>query len=302
MRVGLTGSSGFIASALVTTLSARGDEVVAFRRPDSARADTPAIRWDPARELIDEADIKRVGSLDAIVNLAGAGIGDRRWTSERRALLRSSRLASTSLIVDSLEALGATTLISGSAIGYYGSRGDESLDETSSHGEDFLATLCVDWEEAASRAPSGVRVCQARTGIVLDATGGALKRQLPLFRLGLGGRLGHGDQWMSPISLVDEVRAILWLLDSTLEGPVNLVAPSPLSNAQFTRVLAQSLRRPAAFAVPSAALALALGRGLAEGAILASQRVLPRRLLESGFSFHDSDASAIVATALAPVN
>ena len=302
MRIALAGASGFIGTALTAALIARGDDVTVFVRPDSTRAPADAIRWDPARGLLDDADVRRVGPLDAIVNLAGAGIGDRRWSDVRKALLRSSRLASTTLIVDSLQALGASTLINGSAIGYYGSRGDETLDESSSPGEDFLAQLCRDWEAAASRAPRDVRVCHLRSGIVLDAAGGALRRQLPLFRLGLGGRLGSGAQWLSPISLVDEVRAILWILDARLEGPVNLVAPQPLTNAQFTRVLARALGRPAALAVPRAALTLALGRGLAEGAILASQRVLPRRLLESGFTFGQSDATAIVATALARTN
>ena len=302
MRVGVTGSSGFIASALREALVARGDEVVPFVRPDSAHVAGPTIRWDPSRGLLDETDATSVGPLDAVVNLAGAGIGDHRWSEARRELLRTSRLASTSLIVDSLGLLEATTLVSGSAIGYYGSRAEETLDESSSPGDDFLARLCRDWEGKASSAPGHVRVCHLRTGIVLGAAGGALKRQLPLFRLGLGGRLGRGDQWMSPISLVDTVRAILFAIDSNLRGPLNLTAPAPLTNAEFTRVLGRALHRPTALAVPKAALALVLGRGLSEGAILASQRVLPPRLLESGFTFHHPDANAIVAAALSTSN
>jgi uncharacterized protein len=302
VRVGVTGSSGFIASALREALVARGDEVVRFVRPDSTHVAGPTIRWDPSRGLLDESDVTSVGPLDAVVNLAGAGIGDHRWSDARRTLLRTSRLESTSLIVDSLGSLKATILVSGSAIGYYGSRVDETLDESSSPGDDFLARLCRDWEDRASSAPSHVRVCHLRTGIVLGAAGGALKRQLPLFRLGLGGRLGRGDQWMSPISLVDTVRAILFAIDSPLRGPLNLTSPTPLTNTDFTRVLSRALHRPAALAVPKAALALVLGRGLSEGAVLASQRVLPRRLLENGFTFLQPDASAIVAAALVASN
>ena len=302
MRVGLTGASGFIASALARELEARGDKVVRFVRPESPAADGPSIRWDPSRGVLDGADVRRVGGLDAVVNLAGAGIGERRWSEARRALLRSSRLNATDAIVQSLETLGASTLINGSAVGYYGSRGDEVLSETSSAGEDFLARLCADWESAASRAPAGVRVAHVRTGIVLDVHGGALARQLPLFRLGLGGRLGRGRQWISPISLADEVRAIIWILDCELHGPINLAAPTPLTNADFTRVLGETLKRPTPLAVPRAALALALGRGLTDGALLASQRVVPTRLIESGFTFQSTDARAIVANVLARGN
>ncbi len=302
MRVGLGGASGFIATALARELSARGDEIVRFVRPESPATSAPSIRWDPARGVLDLDDARRVGPLDAVVNLAGAGIGDRRWSEARKELLRSSRLDATDLIVGSLEDLGATTLINGAAIGYYGSRGDEILDETSSAGNDFLARLCVDWEAAAERSPSGVRVAHVRTGIVLDVHGGALSRQLPLFRLGLGGRLGRGRQWLSPISLADEVRAIVWLLDHEVRGPFNLTAPTPLTNAAFTRVLGTALRRPAVLAVPRAALALALGEGLVDGALLASQRVVPTRLLESGFTFDSVDARSIVTSVLTSGN
>ena len=302
MRVGLTGASGFIASALASALAARGDEVVRFVRPESAPTHGPSIRWDPARGVLDDDDARRVGGLDAVVNLAGAGIGDRRWSEARRALLRSSRLLATELIVQTLSTLGASTLVNGSAVGYYGSRGDEILDESSSAGDDFLARLCVDWEATAERAPSGVRVAHLRTGIVLDVHGGALARQLPLFRLGLGGRLGHGRQWLSPISLADEVRAILWILEHDLRGPVNLTAPSPLTNADFTRTLGAALGRPTLLAVPRPALALALGSGLTDGALLASQRVVPTRLLKSGFAFESADVTAILEAVLARSN
>ena len=184
---------------------------------------------------------------------------------------------------------------SGSAIGYYGSRGDEILTETSSSGDDFLAKVCLDWEHAAQPiAELGTAVSHLRTGIVMSSKGGALKRQLPLFRWGLGGRLGSGRQWLSPISLDDEVRAIMFLVDRGLPGAFNLTAPTPLTNKDFTAQLATALRRPAVAAVPSFALELALGRSLADEAVLASQRVLPERLLGEGFAFQHSDNTAIV--------
>jgi uncharacterized protein (TIGR01777 family) len=195
--------------------------------------------------------------------------------------------------------LACSHLVSGSAIGYYGSRGDDILDEASLAGTDFLATLCVEWEEAAnSLVATGATVSFLRTGIVLTQKGGALKKQLPLFRWGVGGALGTGHQWMSPISLDDEVRAILYSLDHKLTGPLNLVCPTPLTNAQFTRALASQLRRPAFFRVPPIALNLVLGSELVNEAILASQRIVPTRLLESGFVFHARDVPSALQSAL----
>ena len=299
MRVGVTGSSGFIGSALVAALAARGDVVVRFVRPDSPRAGDESIRWDPSRGLVDETDVQRVGAFDAVVNLAGAGIADRRWTEVRKEEIRRSRVDATSLLVQLLRGPSGTSyLASGSAIGIYGSCGDALLDESSPVGDDFLAHVCSEWERAtAPLEHSGTTVAHLRTGIVMSTKGGALKRQLPLFRLGLGGVIGSGRQWISPISLRDEVRAILWLIDTRPRGPFNLVAPEALTNRAFTDALARHLHRPARITVPTWALRVALGSDLVEGAILASQRVAPTALSERGFEFENPNIGSIVSSA-----
>lgn len=301
MHVGVTGAGGLIGGALTAALVERGDHVVAFTRPRGSAPAGPNVRWDPASGLFDDADLRRVGHLDAVVHLAGAGIGDQRWTEARKREILSSRTASTRLLVGALRNApdGAPFLASGSAIGYYGSRGDEILDERSVPGEDFLADVCRQWErEAAELRTSGTGVAMLRTGIVLSATGGALARQLGLFRLGLGGRLGSGTQWLSPIALDDTVRAILFVIDQRIDGPVNLVAPCALTNQDFTIALARALHRPAPFAVPGFVLRLALGAAVTDGAVLASQRVTPRVLLDAGFNFHHPDVDALLRSAL----
>ncbi len=301
MHVGVTGASGLIGSALVEALLERGDDVVRFVRPTSDTVRDGAIRWDPSRGDVDDGDLRRVGGLDAVVHLAGAGVGDRRWTSARKLEVLSSRVQSTTLLVRTLAGLpgGVGVLASGSAIGYYGSRGAETLDESTSSGHDFLADVCVRWEQAASvLACSGAAVSLLRTGIVMSASGGALARQLPLFRLGLGGRLSSGQQWFSPISLRDQIRAILWVVDHRIVGPVNLASPRPLTNLEFTRELARQLHRPAVATVPLFALRAALGRELADVAVLASQRVRPGVLLDGGFAFDHPDTAAILEWAL----
>lgn len=305
MRVGVTGSSGFIGTALVAALRERGDDVVRFVRPDSATINESVIRWDPSKDIVDGDDLRRVGHFDAVVNLAGAGIADKRWSPRRKAEITNSRLFATKLLVHAMGVPGSGSdyLASGSAIGIYGSRGDERLDETSPVGHDFLANICVQWEDAAQPlVSSGTTVSYLRTGIVMSATGGALKKQLPLFRYGIGGKLSRGAQWLSPISLVDEVRAILWALDHRLAGPLNLVAPESLTNADFTKVLATQLRRPALLSVPRFALELVLGRELARAAVLASQRVAPAALLASGFAFTHPDVEAILKSSLSVRN
>lgn len=301
MRVGVTGSSGFIGSALVDALTARGDEVVPFVRPASTTINANSIRWDPARHLVEESDLRRVGGFDAVVHLAGAGIADRRWSADRKRQILESRTTSTALLVEALGAMtsGTPILASGSAIGVYGSRDDEQLDETSSCGADFLANVCQQWENAASPlSRQGAAVSALRTGIVMSRHGGALKKQLPLFRAGLGGQLGSGRQWLSPIALVDHIRAVLWIIDRGLAGPVNLVAPNPLTNRDFTTALGRALHRPTMARVPAIALKVVLGAELATDALLASQRVVPKVLTEDGFSFSDPDIATILTSSL----
>ena len=303
MRVGVTGASGFLGTALVRGLRARGDDVLRFVRPDTAPGDEPVIRWDPTKEIVDAVDVRRAGGLDAVVHLAGAGVADHRWSDSRKLEILSSRTRSTRLLVEALGDLadGSPFLASASAIGYYGTRGDEALTESSTPGDDFLARVCVEWEASAGLARDvGTKVALMRTGIVMSSQGGALARQLPLFRVGLGGVLASGRQWLSPIALVDEVRAMLWIVDRQLEGPVNLVSPAPLTNRDFTRALSVALHRPARFRVPTPLLKAALGAELVEGALLASQRVYPKTLSDSGFIFEHPTAASIVEVAIRP--
>jgi uncharacterized protein (TIGR01777 family) len=285
----------------VAALLERGDDVVPFVRPDTPVSTGARIRLDPPRGDVDDGDLRQVGGLDAVLNLAGAGIADRRWSPARRTAILASRLDTTRTLALAVSGLGGVaTVASGSAVGYYGSRGDEVLDETSSAGTDFLADVCRQWEEAASAMRrDGTPVALLRTGIVMSRTGGALKRQLPLFRAGVGGRIARGDHWLTPISLRDETRAILWTLDHRHDGPVNLVAPAAATNAQFTKALGRAVHRPARVPVPSAALKLVLGSALVEEAVLASQRVTPRVLVEEGFVFEDRDLDAILTWAVA---
>ena len=296
MRVGITGASGFIGSALVEALEKRGDEIIRFVRPGSVYQQN-VVHWNPSTHDIDENDLRRVGGFDAVVHLAGAGVADKRWTNARKNEILTSRTSATSLLVEALSSLpsGTGVLASGSAIGYYGSRGEESLTEASAPGDDFLATVCVEWENAANVAvKSGTPVAILRTGIVMDKSGGALKKQLPVFRLGLGGKLGSGAQWLSPISLNDEIRAILWVLDNKLSGPFNLTSPKPLRNIDFTKQLGDALHRPTIVTAPAFALRIALGREMADEVLLTSQKVLPEALLESGFIFNDSESASML--------
>jgi uncharacterized protein (TIGR01777 family) len=238
-----------------------------------------------------------------VVNLAGVGIGDRRWSAARKEAILKSRIASTALLCETLAhlMLRPPVLVNASAIGVYGNRGDEVLTESSAPGSGFLAEVCKAWE--ASTAPAGaagMRVVHLRTGVVLTRHGGALARQVPLFKLGLGGRLGTGAQWLSWISLRDEVRAILHILgEESLAGAVNSCSPAPLTNAQFTLALGRALHRPTALAVPGAVLRLALGRELGEELTLASQRVIPTRLQASAFTFEDPSIEMALVSALA---
>ncbi|HUO49426.1 MAG TPA: TIGR01777 family oxidoreductase [Acidimicrobiales bacterium] len=292
----VSGASGMVGRALRPVLAAAGHDVVALVR----RAPGPGERrWDPAAGVLDAGDLREA---DAVVHLAGAGIGDRRWSPARRAEILDSRVRSTALLSTTLARLDEppAVLAAASAVGWYGSRGDEVLDEDSAAGDGFLAEVCHAWEDACgAAADAGIRVAHLRSGIVLDASGGALARQLPLFRLGLGGRLGGGRQWLSWISLADEVAAIVAVLeDQALSGPVNLVAPQPVTNAEFTSTLARLLHRPAFTRVPRAALRLALGGDMADEVVLASQRVVPARLLAAGFTFAHPELGGALAAAM----
>ncbi|MCK9904642.1 TIGR01777 family protein [Parafrankia colletiae] len=299
MKVAVTGSSGLIGSALLPALQADGHEVVRIvRRPPG---DPSEIRWDPAAGVLDPTALRGV---DAVVNLAGAGIGDHRWTSDYRQRLRSSRIDGTRLLAETLAGLSPAprVLLSGSAIGWYGTAAGSAavaLDESAAPGDGFLAGLARDWEAATTAADqAGLRVVHLRTGIVLSARGGMLPRLLPIFRLGAGGRLGSGRQWLSWISLIDTVGALRFLLGAEeVQGPVNLVAPHPVTNAEFTTALAHALRRPAVARVPRAALRLALGAFADEG-VFASQRLTPAALLGAGFAFTHPDLASALSEAL----
>jgi uncharacterized protein len=286
MRVAITGSSGLIGRALVAALLEHGHEVLRLvRRPPGL----DEAFWDPAQNLLPPDPLE---GTDAVVNLSGVGIGDHRWSEQRKRAIYDSRILSTRLISRTAASLSAPprVLVNASAVGFYGSRGDEVLTEESASGTGFTASLCRDWEEATGEAArAGTRVVNLRSGIVLAREGGALARQLPIFRLGLGGKLGRGDQWVTWIALRDEISVILHaLVDESLSGAVNSCAPAPVTNAVFTKALGHALKRPTMFAVPRVALYGALGRELAEELALASQRAVPQRLSSAGFSFKDS--------------
>ncbi len=297
LTVAVSGSSGLIGSALLERLRQDGHTVVPMvRRP----AKDGEIHYDPRNGVLDPESL--VG-VDAVVHLAGAGIGDRRWTDRYRREILESRTLSTSLIAEARASVanrgGPRVLLSGSAIGFYGATGDEELNERSAAGDGFLADVCRAWEAATSPAEdAGVRVVHLRTGIVLSPRGGALKKLLPLFRFGLGGRMGSGRQWQSWISLDDEVGAIVFLLTADISGAVNLTAPAPVTNAEFTKVLASTLSRPALVPVPSFGPKLLLGGELADALLFTGQRVLPERLTDAGYSFEHPTLSEALGTLL----
>jgi uncharacterized protein (TIGR01777 family) len=295
MKVAVGGSSGLIGHALVEALAREGHEVVRLVRREPQGAGE--VRWQPGTPL----DPAALAGVDAAVNLAGAGVGDKRWNDARKKVLVDSRVGSTQTLATALAALEPRprVFVAGSAVGYYGAdHGDTPLDESSPAGSDFLARLCVQWEAAAGPAANaGIRVVHPRTGVVLDKAGGAAGRMFPLFKLGLGGRLGSGRQYWSCISLEDEVRAILFALENdAVSGPLNLTAPEPATNAAVTRALGKALHRPTLVPAPSVALKLALGEFA--GSVLGSGRVLPRKLLAAGFTFRHPDIDAIVRAAL----
>ncbi|HVF31990.1 MAG TPA: TIGR01777 family oxidoreductase [Acidimicrobiales bacterium] len=288
MRVLVSGSSGLIGSALVTGLRAGGHDVVRLVRRAPSGPDE--VRWDPSAGTLDPADL---GRLDGIVHLAGEGIGEKRWTPAQKRRIRDSRIDGTRLLAETAAALEPTpsVFVCGSAIGYYGLRGDEVLTEASSAGTGFLAELTVDWEAAAAPAEAaGIRTVFVRTGIVIAPKGGAFGRLLPFLKLGLGGRLGTGRQWWSWITLEDEVRLLVHALETeSLRGPVNATAPQPATNAEIVKAAGRVLGRPTVLPVPKFALSLVMGAELTEEVILAGQRARPEAAEASGFTFSHPD-------------
>lgn len=291
MKVGVTGSSGLIGSTLVPVLRAQGHDVVRFVRGPSTAAGERS--WDGA-----ELPPGAVADLGTVVHLAGAGVGDRRWTASYRRQVLESRLQGTSAVARAVAQARTPVLLSASAIGFYGDTGDALVDERGACGTGFLAEVCAQWEGATAPAQATARVVHLRTGIVLSARGGALRKQLPFFKAGLGAPLGSGRQWLSWISLTDEVAAICHLLTADVAGPVNLVAPEPVTNRTFTKALGKALHRPTLpVPVPGFALRLALG-GFADEGVLAGQRLVPRALTASGFTFQHRDVGSALRAAL----
>lgn len=281
MDIAITGSSGLIGSALAERLRRDGHRVRAVVRRAAAGPDE--LTWDPDAGTIDTAALEGV---DAVVHLAGEGIGEKRWTPEQKKKIRESRTIGTGVIARGVVDAKVPVLLSGSAIGFYGDRDDETLTEESAPGEGFLPQLCVDWEAATAVArQAGTRVAFLRTGIVLTPKGGALQKLLPMFKLGIGGRMGDGKQWWSWISLDDEVGAIVHLLGADVDGPVNLTAPNPTTNADLAKALGRVLHRPAVVPVPAFGPRLLLGKELAASLLEDSARILPTRLTSSGYAF-----------------
>jgi len=304
MRILVAGSSGLIGSALVNALVGDGHELVRLVRPGSPHAGIP---WDPSAMSLGAGALQGV---DAVVNLAGRGIGAHRWSKEEKARLWDSRVAPTRLLAARLAESHPRpgVLLNASAVGFYGDGGEQVLTEEAGAGSGFLADLCRAWEEAAAPATAaGVRVVNLRSGIVLSQAGGALGRLLaPLgprwlspYRWGLGGPVAGGRQYWSWISLDDEVRAMRHLLGSRLSGPVNLTAPTPVTNREFIRALGRALHRPAVLPIPGFVVRIVLGSELAKALVLDGQRAVPTRLIADGFEFHDTDVTKALATALA---
>lgn len=285
MKILISGASGLIGTELSAHLERVGHRVTRLVR---RLAGTNEILWNPAQGQLDPASIE---GTEAVIHLSGANIGDKRWTNSYKKEILESRTLSTSLLARTIASLNKKpeVFLSGSAIGIYGARDDTALDEASTLGDSFLADVCKQWESAATPAiQAGIRTVFIRTGIVLTPKGGALKKQLPLFKVGLGGKFAGGKQWQSWITLDDEVRAIEFLLKAQISGAVNLTAPNPVTNSEFTSTLARVLHRPALLPIPSFGPKLLLGGELAESLLLTGQRVIPSVLIANGFTFsHD---------------
>ncbi|XVS66031.1 TIGR01777 family oxidoreductase [Actinosynnema sp. CA-299493] len=292
MRVVVAGSSGLIGTSLVAALRGAGHEVLRLVR---RRPSAPDERgWDPSAGRIDEGALDGV---DAVVNLCGAGVADRRWSDARKQVLLDSRTAPTEVLAAAVAERGVPVLVNASAIGYYGDTGDEVVDETSPSGAGFLAGLCRQWEAATASADGHARVVRMRTGLVISPSGGLFGKIKPLFTLFLGGRLGDGRQYMPWISLDDAVAAIRFLVEHDVSGPVNVTAPSPVTNAEFTRTVGRVLHRPTPWVAPAFALKAVLGE-VAEEGLLAGQRAVPRVLEQRGFQFAHPALGAAVAAAV----
>jgi uncharacterized protein len=284
MKILVSGSHGLVGRALVRSLTNDGHEVVRLVRGKRA-AGSPDVEWRPEQGRI---DVEHLEGMDAVVHLAGENIASGRWTAEKKRAIRESRVKGTALLSDALAQLSRppSVFLSASAIGYYGDRGDESLTEKSAAGKDFLAGVCKEWEAATrASAENGIRTVCTRFGIILDSHEGALAKMLPPFRMGIGGRIGDGKQWMSWIALDDVVNGLKFLIeDSSINGPVNFVAPNPVRNAEFTKTLGRVLSRPSFFPVPEFGVRFAFGE-MADALLLSSQKVEPSILQDKGFLF-----------------
>ena len=295
MKILITGATGLVGTGLVEALARDGHTVCRLMRAHGEKRDPSAgfdVAWDPATGELGGAAV----GPDAVVNLAGASIAGGRWTEKRKQVLRSSRVDTTRALVDAISRMSTRprVLLSASAVGYYGRQGDEILTEESGPGDDFLANLAAEWEAEARKAEAlGIRVVLLRFGIILAKQGGALPQMMLPFRFGVGGKLGSGQQWMSWIALEDAIQIIqLALKNETVNGPLNVVAPQPATNAEFTKTLAKAMHRPAIFPAPAFALRLMLGREMADALLLGSQRAMPQRLLSLGYSFQHADLFA----------
>jgi uncharacterized protein (TIGR01777 family) len=286
-RIAITGASGLIGAVLVGHLKSEGHTVQRLVRRAIVAPDE--ISWDPKAGTV---DLKALAGVDAVIHLAGAGVGDKRWTSKYKAEILNSRLLGTTAIANAVAIVKPQVFISASAMGWYGETGNRAVTEKDRGGDDFLAIVCREWEAAADLT-GDVRTVKLRTGLILDPTGGALGRMIPLFRFGLGGKLGSGKQWWSWITLHDVIRAINFALLHAISGPINLTAPNPATNQEFTASLARAMHRPALFPVPAIALKLAFGGFSSE--MLQSKKVLPEMLLDAGFTFDYPHIGAAIA-------
>jgi uncharacterized protein (TIGR01777 family) len=297
MKILISGSHGLVGTALMDSLKADGHDI--FRLVRHYPGSPSEIEWSPDRYSI---ALSQIEGFDGVVHLAGESIAEGRWTDEKKKRIRESRVKGTRLLGDALANLTQQpkVMISASAVGYYGNRGDETLTEASSPGDDFLSEVCVEWEKATDLAKEkGIRTVNSRFGIILDKDGGALKKMLPPFKMGIGGRIGDGKQWMSWIALDDVVGAIKFALtNDLLQGPVNFVAPNPVRNAEFTKTLGRVLSRPTIFPIPAFGVRLAFGE-MADALLLSSQKVQPARLEAVGYEFQYSNLNDALRRAIA---